>query len=134
MHNGCQGASQRPAKTQEREHVTLATSKTVLSKGSRSQIVDTVLTLEFPDNPGAALGKHTMVRVAGPDWSRISEFEQRREELNDLKRCPDEKLIGILCDLRVEPPAALDTTAKPAAKERATTPKSKSARRFRFER
>lgn len=112
----------------------MATSRTVLSDHDRSQIVDAVLMLEFPDNPGAALGKHTMVRVAGPDWSRISEFDQRREELNDHNRCPDEKLVTILCDLRVEKPAAPDAIEKPASRERAPTPKSKSARRFRFER
>ena len=50
----------------------MANSRTVLSDRSRSQIVDAVLALEFPDNPDAALGKHTMVRHAGPDWSRIS--------------------------------------------------------------
>jgi hypothetical protein len=112
----------------------MANSRTVLSDRGRSQIVDAVLALEFPDNPDAALGKHTMVRHAGPDWSRISEFDQRREELNDRARCPDEKLIDILCESHAGPPAALHAAAEPAAKARATTPKSKSARRFRFER
>lgn len=112
----------------------MATSKTVLSDPSRSRIVDTVLALEFPDNPGAALGKHTMVRVAGPDWSRISAFDQRREELNDRKRCPDEKLIDILCASRVEVPAGTPAAGAPSANDRPTLPKSKSSRRFRFER
>jgi hypothetical protein len=74
-------------------------SKSVLSDKSRRPIIDVVLKLEFPDDPGAVLGRHTMVRHSGPDWGRMSAFDQRREELNDRTRSPDEKLIDIVCDL-----------------------------------
>ncbi len=74
-------------------------SRSVLSDHSRGRIVDIVLKLEYPDDPGAALGKHTSVRRTGPDWGRMSAFDQRRDELNDRSRCGDEKLLGILCDL-----------------------------------
>ena len=86
---------------------TMQTSKTVLSDKSRRRVIDVVLNLEYPDDPGAVLGRHTMVRHSGPDWGRMSAFDQRREELNDRSRCPDEKLIDIRCDLhrvsRVKP-------------------------------
>ena len=62
-------------------------------------VIEVVLKLEFPDDPGAVLGRHTMVRNAGPDWGRMSAFDQRREELNDRNRCPDDKLIEVLCAL-----------------------------------
>ena len=75
----------------------MPTSKTVLSDKSRRAVIDVVLKLEFPDDPGAVLGRHTMVRNAGPDWGRMSAFDQRREELNDRVRCPDDKLIEVLC-------------------------------------
>lgn len=74
-------------------------SRSVLSDHSRGRIVEIVLKLEYPDDPGAALGKHTSVRRTGPDWGRMSAFDQRRDELNDRARCGDEKLLDILCDL-----------------------------------
>lgn len=74
-------------------------SRSVLSDHSRGRIVDIVLKLEYPDDPGAALGKHTSVRRTGPDWGRMSAFDLRRDELNDRARCGDEKLLEILCDL-----------------------------------
>lgn len=74
-------------------------SRSVLSDHSRGRIVEIVLKLEYPDDPGAALGKHTAVRRTGPDWGRMSAFDQRRDELNDRARCSDEKLLDILCDL-----------------------------------
>lgn len=77
----------------------MSASKSVLSERSRDRIVDIVLKLEYPDDPGAALGKHTSVRRSGPDWGRISAFDQRRDELNDRTRCGDDKLLDILCDL-----------------------------------
>jgi len=112
----------------------MAKTETQLSEPSRDRIIEAVLLLEFPDNPGAALGKHTMVRNTGPDWGRISEFDQRREELSDRKRCPDDRLVDILCDLRVDAPAAARPAEKARGSERPTAAKSKGARRFRFER
>lgn len=112
----------------------MANTESQLSEQARDRIIDAVLLLEFPDNPGAALGKHTMVRAAGPDWGRISEFDQRREELSDRKRCTDDKLVDILCDLRVEAAPAIPPPDKVKASERTAVPKSKGARRFRFER
>jgi hypothetical protein len=61
----------------------MPTSNSVLSHKSRSRVIDVVLKLEFPDDPGAVPGRHTMVRHSGPDWGRMSAFDQRREELDD---------------------------------------------------
>jgi hypothetical protein len=111
----------------------MAVNKTVLSDRARAQVVEAVLLLEFPDNPGAALGKHTMVRDAGPDWSRISAFDQRRGQLSDRNQCPDEDLIGLLCEASgvktddAPEDSTPDKNASPA-------PATKKARRFRFER
>jgi hypothetical protein len=77
----------------------MSKAQTVLSDLQRGRIVDIVLKLEYPDDPGAALGKHTSVRRSGPDWGRMSAFDQRRGELNDRERCTDPKLLDILCDL-----------------------------------
>lgn len=77
----------------------MSASSSALSDHSRGRIVQLVLELEFPDDPGAALGRHTSVRKSGPDWGRISAFDQRRSELNDRARCSDDRLIDILCDL-----------------------------------
>lgn len=68
-------------------------SRSVLSENSRGRTVDIVLRLEYPDDPGAALGKHISVRRTGPDSGRMSAFDQRRDELNDRARCSDEKLL-----------------------------------------
>lgn len=84
----------------------MSLSKSELSATSRSRIVDLVLKLEYPDDPGAALGKHTSVRRSGPDWGRISAFDQRRDELNDRDRCSDDRLLAIFCDLVAGPARA----------------------------
>lgn len=77
----------------------MSASESLLSDQSRSRIIDIVLKLEYPDDPGAALGKHTSVRRSGPDWGRISAFDQRRGELHDRARCSDDRLLDILCEL-----------------------------------
>ena len=118
----------------EMEDNTMPKTESQLSEQARDRIIESVLLLEFPDNPGAALGKHTMVRSAGPDWGRISEFDQRREELSDRKRCTDDKLVDILCDLRVDAAPAAVPPEKGRGPERTAVPKAKGARRFRFER